>query len=164
MATGWGATVYSAAMLLTLSLSTLLVAITVTVHFFGLLALVWMMRVPGRTLAASRSVFRRGALILAVVLGLFVVHTVEIWIYAAFYDSVGAVRGFEPSLYFSTVSFVAIGYGDIVLDEKWRLIGAIEGANGLILMGWSTAFLLSVMTRMRALEHDWLEADDKPRG
>ncbi len=36
-------------------------------------------------------------------------------------------------------------------------VGAIEGANGLLLFGWSTAFLISVTGRMRVLEHDWLE-------
>jgi len=44
-----------------------------------------------------------------------------------------------------------------VLDRHWRLFGAIEGANGLLLFGWSTAFLLSVIQRLRTLEHDWLE-------
>jgi hypothetical protein len=27
----------------------------------------------------------------------------------------------------------------------------------LILLGWSTAFLISLMSRLRSLEHDWLE-------
>ena len=64
---------------------------------------------------------------------------------------------FEAALYFSTTSFTTIGYGDVVLDKQWRLVSAIEGANGLLLFGWSTAFLFSVISRMRALEHDWLE-------
>jgi len=44
-----------------------------------------------------------------------------------------------------------------VLDRQWRLFGAIEGANGLLLFGWSTAFLFSVTGRLRALEHDLIE-------
>jgi hypothetical protein len=50
-----------------------------------------------------------------------------------------------------------LGYGDVVLDREWRVFGAIEAANGLILFAWSTAFLLSVMARLKALEHDWLD-------
>jgi hypothetical protein len=34
------------------------------------------------------------------------------------------------------------------------------GGNGLILFGWSTAFLFSVTSRLRMLEHDWLERPD----
>ena len=66
-------------------------------------------------------------------------------------------RTSKSALYFSTTSFTTIGYGDVVLDRQWRLLGAIEGANGLLLFGWSTAFLFSVTGRLRALEHDWLE-------
>jgi hypothetical protein len=55
------------------------------------------------------------------------------------------------------VTFTTLGYGDIVLEGNWRLFGAIEAGNGLILFGWSTAFLLSVTSRLRLLEHDWLE-------
>jgi len=47
-----------------------------------------------------------------------------------------------------------------VLEGNWRLFGAIEAGNGLILFGWSTAFLLSVTSRLRLLEHDWLEKTD----
>jgi hypothetical protein len=84
-------------------------------------------------------------------------HTLEIWAYAALYLGLGVVAGLEPALYFSTVSFTSLGYGDIVLGPDWRIIGAIEAANGLILFGWSTAFLISLMGKLRALEHDWLE-------
>ena len=62
---------------------------------------------------------------------------------------------------FSTTSFTTLGHGDVVLDRHWRLFGVIEGANGLLLFGWSTAFLFSVISRMRALEHDWLERPER---
>jgi hypothetical protein len=91
------------------------------------------------------------------VLGLMAIHTLEIWLYALAFLAVGALGDFETALYFSTTSFTTLGYGDVVLDRQWRLLGAIEGANGLLLWGWSTAFLFSVIGRMRALEHDWLE-------
>jgi hypothetical protein len=70
---------------------------------------------------------------------------------------VGALPDFESALYFSTTSFTSLGYGDVVLDRRWRLFGAIEGANGLLLFGGSTAFMLSIIHRLRTLEHDWLE-------
>ena len=76
------------------------------------------------------------------------------------YLSLGALPDFESALYFSTTSFTTIGYGDVVLEKSWRLFGAVEGANGLLLFGWSTAFLIAVTARMRILEHDWLERPD----
>jgi hypothetical protein len=53
-----------------------------------------------------------------------------------------------------------LGYGDVVLDRQWRLFGAIEGANGLLLFGWSTAFLFDIIRRLRTLEEGWLERSD----
>lgn len=149
-------------MIANFAFATLMVGLTVSVHFIGLLALTWLLRRSGHRFRAHESAAGQGAAILVVVLGLVGIHTVEIWIYASAYLLGGALGDFESALYFSTTSFTTLGYGDIVLDPRWRLIGAIEGANGLILFGWSTAFLFSVTARMRTLEHDWLERPKAP--
>jgi hypothetical protein len=111
----------------------------------------------GRAHAVHDTWRREGAAIFTVVLGVILIHAVEVWLYAGLYLALDALPDLETAVYFSTTSFTTIGYGDVVLDKRWRLIGAIEGANGLLLFGWSTAFLFSVISRMRALEHDWLE-------
>ena len=144
-------------MILNFAVATLMVGLTVTIHFFGLLGLLWFLRRRGHRFRAHESWTGQGAAILFVVLGLVAVITVEIWLYAILFVAVGALPDFEAALYFSTTSFTTLGYGDVVLDAKWRLVGAIEGANGLLLFGWSTAFLISVTARMRSFEHDWLE-------
>jgi hypothetical protein len=144
-------------MIANFALAALMVGLTVTIHFFGLLALLWVLRRRGHRFRAHESWAGQGAAILFVVLGLVAVITIEIWLYAAIFLVVGALPDFESALYFSTTSFTTLGYGDIVLDTRWRLLGAIEGANGLLLFGWSTAFLISVTGRMRTFEHDWLE-------
>jgi voltage-gated potassium channel len=138
-----------------LALATVMVGLTVTVHFFGLMALLWVLRAPAHSVHDTWK--REGAAIFTVVSGLMLIHAVEVWLYAGCYLALGALPDLETAIYFSTASFTTIGYGDIVLDRQWRLVGAIEGANGLLLFGWSTAFLFSVIGRMRALEHDWLE-------
>jgi hypothetical protein len=140
-----------------LALASAMVALTVTIHFFGLLLLLRILRSRGHRFRAHESVVGQGALILFVIFGIFAIHTAEIWLYAAVYLAIGASADFETALYFSTVTFASLGYGDVVLSRAWRLFGAIEAANGVILFAWSTAFLLSVMTRLRTLEHDWLE-------
>jgi hypothetical protein len=142
-----------------LALATLMVAATVTIHFFGLLGLLWLLRRDGRRFRPHESVFGQGALILAIIFGIFAIHTVEIWAYAAVFEALGEFKTFEAALYFSTVTFASLGYGDLSMSPRWRLFGAIEAANGAILLAWSTAFLLSVMARLRTLEHDWLERE-----
>jgi voltage-gated potassium channel Kch len=144
-----------------LALAAFMVGVTVVVHFIGLLTLIWLLRARGHRFRAHESAIGQGAAIVFVVLGLVVIHTIEIWLYAVVYFLLGALPEFEAALYFSTTSFTTIGYGDVVLEKKWRLLSAIEGANGLLLFGWSTAFLFSVTARMRTLEHDWLERPDR---
>ncbi len=140
-----------------LALSVVMVTATVTIHFFGLLILIYLLRRHGTGKRVQHSTFRQGFVILIVMLGIFVIHTIEIWLYALAFWFLGALPDFEQALYFSTSTFSSVGYGDIVLPVQWRIFGAIEAPNGLILIAWSTAFLISLMNRLRALEHDWLE-------
>ena len=92
----------------------------------------------------------RGAVFtLITVLSLFLLHGIEIWSYASLYMLIDAFGDFEKALYFSTISYAAIGYGDAQLQPEWRLLGAIEGINGVILLGWSTAFFVNLLMRLR---------------
>ena len=146
-----------------LALASGMVACTVLVHFWGLLLLTYLMRSGGKRLRPHASHTRQAALILLVVFAIFGLHTVEIWLYASLYLLLGEMRSLEEALYFSTVTFASLGFGDVVLSPRWRLLSAIEAANGVILFAWSTTFLLGVNTRLRLLEHQWLEPDDKER-
>jgi hypothetical protein len=79
---------------------------------------------------------------------LMLLHLVEICIWAAFYNLRGLFGNFETSLYFSLGTYSTIGYGDVVLPEKWRLLGALEGIAGVLLCGLSTAFLIRVVNAL----------------
>ena len=150
-------------MIVNLVLAGLMVGLSVIIHFGGLVLLIWLLRARGHRFRVHDSAIGQGTVIVAVVLGLVAIHTVEIWSYAVVYLGLHALPDFESALYFSTTSFTTLGYGDVVLDHKSRLFGAIEGANGLLLFGWSTAFLFSVTSRLRTLEHDWLERPERRR-
>ncbi len=82
------------------------------------------------------------------VLGIFTSHTAQVWLWAAFYIYVGSFTSLEEGLYFSVTTFSTVGYGDLIIEEKWRLIAGIQSANGLMLFGWSTAFIFEVMSRL----------------
>jgi hypothetical protein len=140
-----------------LLLSTALAICTIFIHMAGLSLLMAMMHRTSPTLRPHQSRLRQAVFIVVIVLGLFVIHAVEIWLYAGAYIWVGALDALEPALYFSTSTFTTLGYGDVTLDEDWRLVAAIEGFNGFLLIGWSTAYLVTVIGRLRALEHGWLD-------
>lgn len=141
-------------MLLQLTLASAMVIVIVLVHLVGLGVLIRVLKSHSRILRQLR--FLPLSLLLAATLGVIAIHTVEIWLYAALYYGLGAFSAFEEGLYFSTVTYASIGYGDVLMQRDWRILGAIEGAVGIIMLGWSTAFLVSLLAQLRLLRHDWL--------
>ena len=89
------------------------------------------------------------------VLGVFLTHIVQIWIWALlfYYLEPNTLPTFEAALYFSTSSFTTVGFGDVYLDENWRLLSSFEAANGFILFGWSTAFIFEILSKLYKDEH-----------
>ena len=157
-----------------LMLATLVVGTTVIVHLVGLAILLAVLRRYRRAERRILIVLLNGAAILVAAFGLFALHSVEIWIWAGVFQWLGAFADFEHALYFSTSTYVTIGYGDIVLPPGLRILGAIEGASGIILIGWSTAFFFcaasppasatfffSIVDRMKLLERHF--DGDHPR-
>ncbi|MBU0557227.1 MAG: potassium channel family protein [Alphaproteobacteria bacterium] len=138
-----------------LAIATLIVGATVIVHLIGLAMLLAVLRRYRRGAVRSVVVLRNSAAILVGAFGLFALHAMEIWIWAGAFFGLGAFIDFELALYFSTSTYVTIGYGDVVLPPGLRILGAIEGASGIILIGWSTAFFFSIVDRMKLLERDF---------
>ena len=139
-------------MLPELILSTMMVTLTVLVHGLGLILLARLLRLEAReeVLGHMHPTSLRGlAVTLFAILALIGLHGVEIWLYAFLYLGLGAVDGLRDAIYFSTITYGAIGYDDAVMAEQWRLVSAIEGINGIIMIGWSTAFLIGVVARLR---------------
>lgn len=138
--------------------ASVMVGITTIMHLAGITGLIALLR-AGRDHAGEHPpVWRQFAAILVVVFCLFALHTIEVWAYGAFYMAVGAFDTLEEALYFSTSTFTTVGFGDVVLEKDWRLFSAIESANGFLLIGWSTAFLVAVTARLRILEAE-MEGD-----
>jgi hypothetical protein len=146
-------------MLLQLSLATLMVVGIAAIHVLGLAILTRLLRSHSRLFPRLR--VRLLTILLAATVGIIAIHTVEIWAYAAVYLEVGAFANFEEALYYSTVTYASIGYGDVLMPHAWRIFGAIEGAAGIIMLGWSTAYLVSLLTQLKLIGHDWLAVEKR---
>lgn len=75
--------------------------------------------------------------------------SLAIWIWAAAFMILDAFETLTKALYFSMVSFTTLGYGDVTLPEDMQLLSGFIAANGLVLFGLNTAFLIEVMARFR---------------
>jgi hypothetical protein len=83
------------------------------------------------------------------VLMMFYVSLFEALIWALTYLAVGAISGLEEALYFSTVTYTTLGYGDVLLDQSWRLLASFQAANGIIMFGWTTALIVNYVNRLK---------------
>src|SRR5262245_10126747 len=77
-------------------------------------------------------------------------HLTQIAQWAAALLLCGQASGFETAFYLSAQNYTALGYGDILLPEPWRLLGPLESINGLLCFGLSTAALFALMSRLIA--------------
>ncbi|NEX95231.1 two pore domain potassium channel family protein [Caulobacter sp. 17J65-9] len=136
---------------LQLALAAPMVAGTVVVHLLGLAGIAkasrWM-----ETRFRRRGQIERLRVLLPVAFALVALHTIEIWMYAVMFHLVGATRNFEHALFFSLTTYSTAGYDEAALPGHWRVMGGIEGINGILLLGWSTAFLVAAIERTRHVD------------
>src|SRR5687768_14517973 len=77
-----------------------------------------------------------------------VLHLIQITLWSLFYVWRRALPDLPSALYFSAVTYTTTGYGDIVLPNEWRLVGAVEALTGILMCGWSTGFFFAVVGRI----------------
>ena len=134
-----------------LVISTGMVLFTVLTHLVGLTVLIQLTRIHIIRFATTVQMDRI-LVPLGMVLGLFVIHGVEIWTYAMVFYLAGIAHGVEQALYLSIGAYTTNGWVDIHLPQGWRIVLSLEGVNGLLLVGWSTAFLFQNLTRLMVTE------------
>jgi hypothetical protein len=100
--------------------------------------------VAGRT--DDLHVFMRlSALMMVTVCVLMLAHVVEISVWATFYALAGIETAKAGSFEFAFENYTALGYGDAVASQGYRLMGPITALNGLLLIGWSVAIIFEVV-------------------
>ena len=134
-----------------LLISTGMVLFTVLVHLVGLNVLIQLTRIHVTRFATSVQVDRI-LVPLGMVLGIFVIHGVEIWAYAALYYLGHATAYIEEALYLSLGAYTTTGWVDQHLSTGWRVVLSLESITGLLMVGWSTAFFFQNLTRLMVTE------------
>ena len=81
----------------------------------------------------------------AVGLLLAVLYGIEAAIWAAAYVGLGALPSPNDAILYSLDSMTTRGASGLRLEPHWRIMGALEAANGMLLFGISTAYIFAVM-------------------
>ena len=91
-----------------------------------------------------RGIFRRFSILMIL---LMLGNIIQIAVWALLYRMLGAFEDLETAAYFSGVTFTSLGYGDLVLHGRIRLLAPLQAANGLMMFGISTAIFITVLQR-----------------
>lgn len=134
-------------MWMTFLVSFILIMLTIVVHSLATRYVIYITK--KRTDKKKKHYFlTKGYILSIVVLTMFFASLVESSLWAFSYVMGGAIEKPGDALYFSIVTFTTLGYGDITLEEPWRLLGSFEAAIGIIIFGWSTAIVTAAVQRL----------------
>ncbi|MBL8703933.1 MAG: two pore domain potassium channel family protein [Rhodospirillales bacterium] len=142
-------------MVLAMVASVVLVSLTIIVHYevLRMTSLI----LPRLTMVRPRQ------RIVFVIYAAFLAHTIEVYFYAVAYwlmeqhfgfgnavMQVGNPRqlDFEDLVYFSTITYTSVGFGDVVPLGGLRLVSGVEALNGLLMIGWSASFTYLCMQEL----------------
>jgi hypothetical protein len=89
-----------------------------------------------------RAIFLQFSIMMIV---LMIGNIVQVVVWALLYSALGAFEDFQTAVYFSGVTFTSLGYGDVVLNGRVRLLAPLQAANGLMMFGITTAVFLAAV-------------------
>jgi len=140
-------------------------SVSVIIHAFGLLALLYWQTRQWTRIEADFGPRRNLPMFLALFGGILVLHLMEIGVWAGVYCWQNCLPDIETSLYFSGATYTTLGYGDVVLPRSWRLVGVMESLTGMLLLGWSAAFFFTVVSRFFDLRiRHWRQDTTQQKG
>ena len=130
-----------------LSAALLLVTLTLWIESLGIARLVtWARRAVAGDIH-KLGPFRSAALVVRFTTAVIALHGLQVLVWAGCYRWL-CLGSWESALYFSAASYTTVGYGDIILPSKWRMLGPIESILGVLMCGLSVSLLFAIATRL----------------
>jgi hypothetical protein len=125
-----------------------LIVLTVVIHVLGL-----GLMDRGAVRMSSRMERHHRTVVFVLVMGTMTLlatalHAMEAFIWATCYQFLGAVPGFKSAMLFSLGAMTTFGNAAVNLEDRWKLMGAIEALSGWLLFGLTTAFLFGMIQKV----------------
>lgn len=100
----------------------------------------------------------------SILIALFAGNVLQFAVWACLFLYLGEFSDFDSAFYHSVVNFTSLGYGDLVMSEKWRLLGGLEAANGILMFGLTTSTFMAVLVRLFGRHSKVVRARNKLSG
>ena len=121
---------------------------TIVVHVLPLAATVTIVRHEKKLGQAGVSLWINFVTVALTVVFALLAHLIEMAVWAVLFVACGEFHNFGVAYYHSAVNYTTLGYGDLIMSARWRLLGPLEAANGILMFGVSTAMIFTVILRL----------------
>jgi hypothetical protein len=128
-----------------LILGCLMIAACVVIQCVVVSVLLRVLLVLERRQLVRTTLIRTSGVLIAVTLIMLGGNLVQVALWASLFVARGEFHDFGTAFYHSAVNLTTLGYGDIVMHEGGRLLGALEAANGVVMFGLTTSVLFVVL-------------------
>ena len=120
---------------------------TLCLQCVGVAALIeWIRSVTSKNIRRFDPI-RSAVLVVKLTFAIIILHGLVILLWAGFYRS-QCFPSWELAFYFSSSSYATVGYGDLTLPDRWRLLGPLESIAGVLMCGVSVCLLFATITRL----------------
>src|SRR3984893_5625534 len=124
----------------------LLLILTLCLQCAGVAVLIeWLRSVTAK--GAKFGPIRSAVLVVKSTISIIILHGLVILLWASFYR-LQCFPSWGLAFYFSASSYATVGYGDVILPIRWRLLGPLESMAGVLMCGVSVCLLFATITRL----------------
>jgi hypothetical protein len=85
-------------------------------------------------------------------------NVLQIALWGCLFVQLGEFESLYPAIYHSAVNFTSLGYGDVVMNQEWKLLGPLEAANGVLMMSMTAAALTAILQHVIRSQVDGIVA------
>ena len=135
-------------MLLNITIGVSIIGITILIHGYGTFFWVKLLANKYKKKRNLLSNIKNVWLLIYTAIFLLALNFIEAIIWGIAYYILPGITEFESlekAIYFSLVTFTTLGYGEITISSANRILAGFEAMDGVLLLGWTTAIMFSVL-------------------
>lgn len=136
------------AILLPLGVAVAITFCTVVIHALAMMPMIHFVLDELRLGRAGVRFWKDVVIVAGFTLVALATHLVAIATWALVFRLCGEFSQLAQAVYHSGLNYTTLGDSDAVISPAWRLLAPLEGANGMLLFGVSTAMLFAVIQRL----------------
>ncbi len=131
--------------LLPLAVGAVVILGTIFIHALSVSVSLHLLRRERRLGRTGRSFWGDFPIVVLAMLVTLAAHLIEMALWAVVFVRCGEFADFGTAYYHSAVNYTTLGYGDLVMSPRWRFLGPLEAANGMLLFGVTTAMVFALI-------------------